>query len=74
MEYLQRPKNVDEFWFLCLNNTRFAIGEKGLLINEPKIEKKCLDFTPIDNTFIESLPIVNNTQDYLIRKFKKNDN
>ena len=68
------PKNVDEFWFLCLNNTRFAIGEKGLLINEPKIEKKCLDFTPIDNTFIESLPIINNTQDYLIRKFKKNDN
>tara|TARA_B100000767_G_scaffold247235_1_gene247407 strand:- start:213 stop:731 length:519 start_codon:yes stop_codon:yes gene_type:complete len=65
------PKKVDEFWFLCLNNTRFEIGKKGLLINKPKIKKRCLDFTPIDKTFTESLPITNNTQDYLIRKFKK---
>ena len=65
------PKKVDEFWFLCLNNTRFEIGKKGLLINKPKIKKRCLDFTPIDKTFTESLPIANNTQDYLIRKFKK---
>ena len=65
------PKKVDEFWFLCLNNTRFGIGKKALLINKPKIEKRCLDFMPTDKTFTESLPIANNTQDYLIRKFKK---
>ena len=65
------PKKVDEFWFLCLNNTRFGIGKKALLINKPKIEKRCLDFMSTDKTFTESLPIANNTQDYLIRKFKK---
>ena len=68
------PKNINEFWFLCLNNNRFAFGKKGLLINKPKIEKNCLDFMPFDKSFTESLPIINDTQDYLIRKFKRNDN
>jgi hypothetical protein len=66
------PKNINNFWFVCLNNPRFAVGEKGLLINNPKIESKCLDFNPIDKNFVEILPIINDTQDYLIRKFKKN--
>jgi len=65
------PKIVNKFWFICLNNTRYSIGNKGLLINKPIPEKKCTDYSPSDESFIEILPIVNDTQDYLIRKFKK---
>lgn len=68
----QIPKNINNFWFVCLNNPRFAVGDKGLLINNPKIETRCLDFNPIDKNFSEILPIINDTQDFLIRKFKKN--
>ena len=66
------PKDINIFWFVCLNNPRFSIGDKGLLINNPKIEAKCLNFNPYNKNFVEILPIVNDTQDYLIRKFKKN--
>tara|TARA_B100000767_G_scaffold225281_1_gene214610 strand:- start:688 stop:1749 length:1062 start_codon:yes stop_codon:yes gene_type:complete len=68
------PKNINSFWFICQNNARYAIGKKGLLSNKPKIEAKCLDFKVSDKDFFEILPIVNNTQDYLIRKFKRNGN
>ena len=65
------PKTVNKFWFICLNNTRFAFGNKGLLINKPIPQKKCIDYSPSDESFVEILPIVNDTQDYLIRKFTK---
>jgi hypothetical protein len=68
----QIPKNINNFWFVCLNNPRFAVGDKGLLINNPKIETRCLNFNPVDKNFIEIFPIINDTQDYLIRKFKRN--
>jgi len=66
------PKNINSFWFICQNNQRYAVGNKGLLSNKPKIEAKCLDFKISDKDFFEILPIVNNTQDYLIRKFERN--
>ncbi len=66
------PKNINNFWFICQNNSRYAVGDKGLLSNKPKIEVKCLDFKISNKDFVEILPIVNNTQDYLIRKFKRN--
>tara|TARA_Y100001954_G_scaffold223102_1_gene261064 strand:+ start:71 stop:589 length:519 start_codon:yes stop_codon:yes gene_type:complete len=65
------PNNLNNFWLICLNNPRFAVGDKGLLINNPKIEAKCLNFSPVDKNFKEILPIINDTQDYLIRKFEK---
>lgn len=63
------PYNINNFWFVCQNNPRYAVGDKGLLINEPKIESKCLEFKPFEKNFTEILPIINDTQDYLIRKF-----
>ena len=68
------PKNINNFWFICQNNPRYAVGDIGLLINKPKVETKCLNFSPFDKDFVEILPIKNDTQDYLIRKFKRNNN
>jgi len=68
------PKDIDQFWLICLNKPLQEVGNVGLLINKPKIEKTCSDFTPLDKSFIENLPIINDTQDYLIRKFKRNNN
>ena len=67
------PKNLNTFWFVCQNNPRYAVGDKGLLANKPTIEAKCLKFTPSDKNFVEKLPIINDTQDYLIRKFEKTE-
>ena len=67
------PDYINIFWFICLNNPRFAVGHLGELSNKTKIESKCLNFSPNDN-FVEILPIVNDTEDYLIRKFKKKKN
>ena len=65
------PKNIKKFWLICLNNARFEVGDIGLLANKPKPKERCLSYAPLDKNFIERLPIINNTQDYLIRKFKK---
>ena len=67
------PTDINNFWFICLNNPSYAVGDKGLLKNKPNIESKCLNFNPSDKNFFEILPIVNDTQDYLIRKFKRNN-
>ena len=68
------PKNIKKFWLICLNNARFEVGDIGLLANKPKPKERCLSYAPLDKNFIERLPIINNTQDYLIRKFINNDN
>jgi hypothetical protein len=68
------PKNIKKFWLICLNNARFEVGDIGLLANKPKPKERCLSYVPLDKNFIERLPIINNTQDYLIRKFINNDN
>jgi hypothetical protein len=68
------PKNINYFWFLCQNNPRYAVGDVGLLSNNTKIESKCLNFNPVNEGFFEILPMTNNTQDYLIRKFKRTNN
>tara|TARA_Y100000816_G_C26084934_1_gene572338 strand:+ start:300 stop:1757 length:1458 start_codon:yes stop_codon:yes gene_type:complete len=67
------PDNINNFWFICLNNPRFAVGDLGKLSNKTKIEPECLDFKQ-DDSFVEKLPILNNTQDYLIRKFIRKKN
>ena len=67
------PTDINNFWFICQNNPSYAVGDKGLLKNKPNIESKCLNFNPSDKNFFEILPIVNDTQDYLIRKFKRNN-
>ena len=66
------PNTVNKFWFVCLNKPLFAYGSDGLLANKPKAEKKCVDFEPNNNDFIEIQPPTVNIQDYLIRKFERN--
>jgi 4-amino-4-deoxy-L-arabinose transferase-like glycosyltransferase len=66
------PDHLDQFWFVCLNNARFAIGDKGLLSNNLPPQEKCLKYKQ-DKAFLEILPPISNIQDYYIRRFKKND-
>jgi len=55
--------NIDSFWFVCLNNARFEIGDRIL-----PIEKKCKiiddrnDFKTIETFKIE---------DFYIKKYSK---
>ncbi len=64
------PDNFDKYWFLCLNNVLHFIGDKGLLSNNPKVEKRCLDIQP-KTQFREIFPSISNIQDFYIRRFEK---
>ena len=64
------PNNINSFWFLCLNNPRFAVGDKGLIKNNPSPDKKCLEFE-LDNRFKEISSKIIIIQDYYIIKFKR---
>ena len=65
------PNNSEKYWFLCLNNVLHFVGDKGLLSNNPKVEKKCLNVRP-KNQFYEIFPSISNIQDFYIRRFEKN--
>tara|TARA_A100000164_G_C21910535_1_gene775401 strand:- start:51 stop:1511 length:1461 start_codon:yes stop_codon:yes gene_type:complete len=67
------PKNINGFLFICLNNPLYAVGEKGLLSNNPKIEKKCLEFVPNIKMFTEDFQKDLKFQDFYIRKFNRVD-
>lgn len=68
------PKNVSNFWFLCQNYPSYAVGDIGSWKDRPRVNKKCKDFNPSDKMFYEVFPFINDTQDYLIRKFKRKNN
>lgn len=65
------PDDFDKYWFVCLNNVLHAVGEKGLISNNPEVESKCVNFKSHDK-FVEQFPSITNIQDFYIRKFKKN--
>ena len=46
------PDDFDKYWFVCLNNVLHAVGEKGLISKNPKVESKCVNFKSNDN-FVE---------------------
>tara|TARA_B100001939_G_scaffold321904_1_gene311901 strand:+ start:170 stop:1588 length:1419 start_codon:yes stop_codon:yes gene_type:complete len=63
--YEQQNDDINSIWFLCLNNARFAVGDKKL-----EDDLKCKNFKLNDTDFIfistHKLP------DFLLKKFKKN--
>ena len=64
------PDDFDKYWFVCLNNVLHAVGEKGLISKNPKVESKCINFKSYDK-FEEQFPSIANIQDFYVRKFKK---
>ena len=57
-------ENIDIFWFICLNNPRFAIG--NIILPD---SQKCKDFSPKDTNYIEIKE--EKIKDFLLKKFKK---
>jgi 4-amino-4-deoxy-L-arabinose transferase-like glycosyltransferase len=61
-----KESNINFFWFLCLNNPRFAHGNEIL-----PIEKKC-NFLENDYKFEEVTKI--DIKDFILKKYKKYNN
>jgi len=57
------PKHIKSFWFICLNNARFATGENSNLEDQ----KKCKNFSP-NNNFKKIKEIKIN--DFILKKFE----
>jgi len=58
------PKHIKSFWFICLNNARFAAGEN----NNLEDQKKCKNFSPNNNNFKKIKEIKIN--DFILKKFE----
>ena len=58
------PNHIKSFWFICLNNSRFAVGEKSNL----NVEKKCKNFKTKNDNFKKIKEIKIN--DFILKKFK----
>jgi len=58
------PKHINSFWFICLKNERFFVGEKGNL----NFEKKCNNFKTNNDNFVEIKEIRIN--DFILKKFE----
>ena len=58
------PKHIKSFWFICLNNPRYAVGEKSNF----KDEKKCKNFKTKNDNFKKIKEIKIN--DFILKKFE----
>ena len=57
------PNSIKNLWFICLNNPSFAVGDNNL-----SDDKKCKNFYPKNNNFIEVKEV--KIRDFLLKKFK----
>ena len=62
---IKYPDNIKNFWFICLNNARFAVGET----NNLNIQEKCKNFKTNNNNFKEIKTIKIN--DFILKKFEQ---
>ena len=58
------PEHIKSFWFICLNNARFAFGENRNL----KDQKKCKNFNTNNDNFKEIQEVKIN--DFILKKFE----
>ena len=58
------PKYIKSFWFICLKNERFFVGEEGNL----SFEKKCNNCKTNNDKFVEIKEIRIN--DFILKKFE----
>ena len=65
------PKDIDSFWFVCLNFPRYAYGDAYLLSKKSKPQEKCTNFNPGKFGFKEILPPIINIEDFYLRRFEK---
>ena len=59
------PEHIKSFWFICLNNARFAVGEKS---NLEDIEHQCKNFKTNNDNFKKTKEIKIN--DFILKKFE----
>ena len=63
-ENVKYPEYIKSFWFICLNNARFAVGEKSNL----NVDKKCKNFNTNNDNFKKIKEVKIN--DFILKKFE----
>jgi len=63
-ENAKYPKHIKSFWFICVNNARYAVGEKSNM----NVEKKCKNFNTNNDNFKKIKEIKIN--DFILKKFE----
>ena len=63
-ENVKYPEYIKSFWFICLNNARFAVGEKSNLEDQ----KKCKNFKTNNDNFKKIKEVKIN--DFILKKFE----
>ena len=60
------PNSINNFWFICLNNPSFAVGDE----KRPD-EEICKNFQANNSNFLETKEI--KIKDFILKKFENNN-